>query len=342
MAPAYSGKKLTAEQIETLRRWVAQGGRYEPHWAFVAPKRPALPAGKDTAWPRNPIDRFILARLEQEGLRPSPEADRRTLIRRVSLDLTGLPPTVEEVEAFLADRKPGAYERVVDRLLASPHYGERMALAWLDLARYADTHGYHIDSQRDMWLWRDWVINAFNHNLPFDQFTIQQLAGDLLPNATIEQKIATGFNRNHPIDFEGGAIPEEYAAAYIFDRIDTTATVWMGLTMRCAQCHDHKYDPLTQREYYRFYAFFNNVPEQGLDGQKGNAVPFMKVPAPEQQAQFDASTKKIAELEQALKAREAASLSARDKWETRAASLLDKAPAVTTDLAARYALDGPS
>jgi mono/diheme cytochrome c family protein len=288
MPPESSGKKLTAAQIATLRAWVAQGGRYEKHWSFIAPKRPPLPAVKNTAWPINPIDRFILARLEREGLHPSPPADRRKLIRRVTLDLTGLPPTPAEVDEFLADPSPNAYERVVDRLLASPHYGERMALQWLDLARYADTHGYHIDSQRDMWLWRDWVIRAFNQNMPFNEFTIEQLAGDLLPNATREQKIATGFNRNHPIDFEGGAIPEEYAAAYIFDRIDTTATVFMGLTMRCAQCHDHKFDPLTQKDYYRFYAFFHNVPEQGLDGQKGNAVPFLKVPTPEQQAQLDA------------------------------------------------------
>src|SRR5205807_3672017 len=176
------------------------------------------------------------------------------------------------------------------------HYGEKMAMTWLDLARYADTHGFHIDSAREMWPWRDWVIRAYNDNLPYDQFVVQQIAGDLLPNATLDEKIATGFCRNHPIDFEGGAIPEEYAAAYIFDRIDTVATTFMGLTMRCAQCHDHKYDPLTQKDFYRFYAFFNNIPEQGLDGQKGNAVPFMKVPAPEQQAQFDASSKKIAEL----------------------------------------------
>jgi hypothetical protein len=339
MPPAYSGKKLTAEQIATLRRWVEQGGRYEPHWAFVPPKRPPLPAVKAAAWSRNPIDRFILARLEQEGLHPSPKADRRTLIRRVTLDLTGLPPTIPEVDAFLADWTPGAYERVVDRLLASPHYGERMALMWLDLARYADTHGYHIDSQRDMWLWRDWVIDAFNRNLPYDQFTIQQLAGDLLPNATREQKIATGFNRNHPIDFEGGAIPEEYAAAYIFDRIDTTATTWMGLTMRCAQCHDHKYDPITQKEYYRFYAFFNNVSEQGLDGQKGNAVPFLKVSSAEQQAQLDAMGQKTTELEKALKERASAAAPAEAAWEKDASAMLAKAPPISPGLIAHYALD---
>src|SRR3712207_4443013 len=190
---------------------------------------------------------FVRSRLEQEGLVPAPQAAKETLLRRVTLDLTGLPPTPEEVDAFLADESPDAYEKVVDRLLASPHYGERMALKWLDLARYADTHGYHIDSHRDMWPWRDWVIHAFNRNMPFDQFTVEQLAGDLLPNATLEQKVATGFNRNHPINFEGGAIPEEYHAAYIADRIDTTTTTWMGLTVRCAQCHDHKYDPISQK-----------------------------------------------------------------------------------------------
>ncbi len=342
MPPESSGKRLKPAQIAALRAWVAQGARYGRHWAFVPPRRPPLPAVKNPAWPINPIDQFILARLEQEGLKPSPVADRRTLIRRASLDLTGLPPTVAEVNAFVADGKPGAYERVVDRLLASSRYGERMALQWLDLARYADTHGYHIDSQRDMWKWREWVVNAFNRNLPFDQFTVQQLAGDLLPNATIEQKIATGFNRNHPINFEGGAIPEEYAAAYIFDRIDTTSTVWMGLTMRCAQCHDHKYDPLTQKEYYRFYAFFNNVPEQGLDGQKGNANPFMKVPTPEQQSELAVDTKKVGELEEAVKARAAATAPAQADWQKTALALLDKVPPVTTGLAAHYALNETS
>jgi hypothetical protein len=339
MPPESTGKKLTTAQIATLRAWIQQGARWAKHWAFVPPKRPALPSVSNPRWPVNPIDTFILARLEQEGLRPSPAADRRTLIRRVTLDLSGLPPTPAEVDAFLADTKPGAYERVVDRLLASPHYGERMALQWLDLARYADTHGYHIDSHRDMWLWRDWVINAYNTNLPFDQFTLQQLAGDLLPNATREQKTATGFNRNHPINFEGGAIPEEYQAAYIFDRIDTTATTWMGLTMRCAQCHDHKYDPFTQKEYYRFYAFFNNVPEQGLDGQKGNAVPLLKMATTEQQAQIETSQKKVAELEHALKGRRAATVAAQTEWEKSTLATLDSVPVVAAGLVGHYPLD---
>jgi hypothetical protein len=283
MPPPQSKKRLTAQQIDLLRRWIDQGARWSEHWAFVPPRRPALPPVADKTWPRNAIDHFILARLEKEGLKPSPEADRIRLIRRVTLDLTGLPPTPAEVDAFLADRGPSAYEKVVDRLLASPHFGERLALEWLDAARYADTHGYHIDAGRDMTRWRDWVIDAFNRNLPFDQFTIEQLAGDLLPDATLRQKVASGFNRNHMINFEGGAIPEEYLNAYIVDRVNTTSTVWLGLTVACAQCHDHKYDPISQKEFYRLYAFFHNVPENGLDGSKGNAAPVIRVPTRQQE-----------------------------------------------------------
>ena len=271
MPPPVADRKLNAEQIDLIRRWIDEGAKWEEHWAFVAPKRAALPEVKRTGWSRNPIDRFILARLEREGLSPSPEAEKATLLRRVTLDLTGLPPTPAEIDSFLADDSGDAYEKAVDRLLASPHYGERMAMQWLDLARYADTHGYHIDSLRDMWKWRDWVIDAFNRNMPFDQFTVEQLAGDLLPNATLEQRIATGFNRNHMINFEGGAIPEEYRNEYLIDRLETTSTVWMGLTLGCARCHDHKYDPIKQKEFYQFYAYFNSVAEKGLDGKKGNA-----------------------------------------------------------------------
>ncbi len=279
MPPPKSNKKLTAVQIDLLKRWVEQGAEYAAHWAFVAPARPSLPKVQQGQWVRNDIDRFILARLEKEGLKPSPEADRTTLIRRLALDLTGLPPTLAEIDAFLNDKQPGAYERVVERYLGSPHYGERLAVDWLDAARFADTHGYHIDAGRDMTRWREWVIDAFNNDLPFDRFTVEQLAGDLLPNATVEQKIASGFNRNHMINFEGGAIPEEYLNNYIVDRVNTTSTVWLGLTMTCAQCHDHKYDPISQREFYQLYAFFNNVPERGLDGSKGNAAPVIKAPS---------------------------------------------------------------
>jgi hypothetical protein len=301
MPPADSGKKLSAAQIDILKRWIEQGAKYSTHWAFVPPTRPAIPAGASPA-ARNAIDAFIQSRLQKDGLAPSAEADRTTLIRRLTFDLTGLPPTIQEIDEFLGDKSPDAYEKLVDRLLKSPRFGERMALDWLDAARFADTHGYHIDSGRDMTRWRDWVIDAFNTNKPFDQFTIEQLAGDLLPNATVSQKIASGFNRNHMINFEGGAIPEEYHTAYIVDRVNTTATVWLGLSVACAQCHDHKYDPITQRDYYRLFAFFHNVPENGLDGSKGNAAPLLRMPTPQQQKRLDELTKAISELDAKLKA----------------------------------------
>jgi hypothetical protein len=286
MPPIKTGKRLTPEQLVLLRRWIDQGAEYKTHRFFLPPQRPELPAVNDKKWPRNPIDYFILARLEQDGLKPAPEANRRASIRRVKLDLLGLPPTPAEVDEFLSDRSADAYERLVDRFLASPHFGERMAVDWLDAARFADTHGYHIDSGRDMTHWRDWVINAYNRNQPFDQFTVEQIAGDLLPNATREQKLASGFNRNHMINFEGGAIPEEYHAAYLMDRVNTTTRVWLGLTVACAQCHDHKYDPITQKDYYRFYAFYNNVPENSLDGDKGNAIPLLLLPGPENESKL--------------------------------------------------------
>ena len=296
MPPPKTNKKLTGVQIDLLKRWIEQEAPYSQHWAFVAPQRPDVPAS-NTNWARNAIDHFILARLTKEGLRPSPEADRTTLIRRLALDLTGLPPTLSEIDAFLKDKNPDAYDRVVERYLSSPHYGERMAVDWLDAARFADTHGYHIDAGRDMTRWREWVIDAFNNNMPFDQFTIEQLAGDLLPNATMEQKIASGFNRNHMINFEGGAIPEEYLNNYIVDRVNTTSTVWLGLTMTCSQCHDHKYDPISQREFYQVYAFFNNVPESGLDGSRGNAAPMIKTPSKTQQEAIATLDTQIKELE---------------------------------------------
>src|SRR5205085_12617524 len=238
-----------------------------------------------------------------------------TWIRRATLDLTGLPPTPKEVDAFLADASPDAYERVVDRLLANPHYGERMALDWLDAARFADTHGYHIDAGRDMTRWREWVIDAFNANLPFDQFTIWQIAGDLLPNATLEQKIASGFNRNHMINFEGGAIPEEYHTAYLVDRVNTTSTVWMGLTVGCAQCHDHKYDPIKQKEFYQLYAFFNNVRENGLDGRKGNAVPSIKTPTPAEEVKLRALAALIDAAQKSLHVPNVQADAAQTEWE---------------------------
>ncbi len=306
MPPASENKPLSAAQKEILKRWIEQGATFEQHWSFRTVTRPALPSVKNKSWPKNSIDHFTLARLEAEGLSPSPEADRETLIRRVTLDLTGLPPTIAEIDDFLNDRDTNAYDKVVDRLLKSPHYGERMALDWLDASRFADTNGYHIDNGRDMTRWRKWVIDAFNRNLPFDQFTIQQLAGDLLPEPTdpvaaLEQKLASGFHRNHMINFEGGAFPKEYHNAYIVDRVNTTATVWLGLTIACSQCHDHKYDPLTQREFYQLYAFFHNVPENGLDGRKGNAEPLLKIPTEDQQKQLAELAANIAKLDARLK-----------------------------------------
>ena len=224
-------RRLTDREIELLTRWIAQGAPWQKHWSFLPPRRPPLPEVHDSNWPKNAIDRFVLARLEREGLKPSPEADRRTLIRRVSFDLTGLPPTPAEVEAFVRDSSPNAYDKVVTRLLDSPRYGERMAARWLDAARYADTNGYQTDAERSMWRWRDWVIDAFNRNLPYDRFTVEQIAGDLLPGATRDQIIATGFNRNHRANGEGGIIPEEYAVEYVVDRVDTTSTVWLGVTL---------------------------------------------------------------------------------------------------------------
>ncbi|MFP6900581.1 MAG: DUF1549 domain-containing protein, partial [Opitutales bacterium] len=240
MPPPKAKKSLSPKQIETLRSWIAEGGEYQRHWAFVKPNRSEPPKVSDNSWIRNPIDRFVLARLEKEGLHPSPEADKATLLRRVSFDLTGLPPSLHELEKFLADDSSKAFEKAVDRLLSSLRYGEHMAHYWLDAARYADTNGYQYDTHRDMWPWRDWVINAYNRNLPFDRFTIEQLAGDLLPSATLDQKIATGFNRNHPITIEGGVIDEEYRTEYVIDRVTTTAQVWMGMSFLCARCHDHK------------------------------------------------------------------------------------------------------
>lgn len=283
MPPSSSGKKLSPQQIETIRRWIVQGARWESHWALITPVRPKLPSVKQHDWPRNAIDHFVLARLEKEGLKPSSAAPRATLLRRVSLDLTGVPPSVDEIESFLSDNSPDAYQKVVDRLLASPRFGERFARPWLDAARYADTSGYQSDGDRSMWRWRDWVIDAFNDNMPFDQFTIEQLAGDLLPKPTMEQVLATGFNRNHRGNAEGGIIPEEYAVEYVVDRVDTTATVWLGLTLGCCRCHDHKFDPFSQKEYYELFAFFNNVPEKGRAIKFGNSPPFVKTPTREQQ-----------------------------------------------------------
>ena len=336
MPPAQTGNALTEAQIATILKWIEQGAKWERHWAFVPPVRPALPVAGNEKWPRNPIDRFVLARLEREGLKPSQEADRTTLLRRLSFDLTGLPPTTTEVDAFVADKSPDAYEKQVDRLLARPQYGERMAMQWLDLARYADTHGYHIDSQRDMWKWRDWVIDAFNRNMSFDRFGIEQLAGDLLPNATMEQKLATGFNRNHMINYEAGAIPAEYQVEYVADRVDTTATVFMGLTLGCARCHDHKYDPISQKDYYRFFAFFNTIAESGLDGKSGNAAPILEMPTAEQASQVAWLKQAIADHEDSMPEEETKALLA--TWQKDGPANIRELP--SAGLLARYAFEG--
>ena len=280
MPPADFGRALTAAEVETLRRWIEQGAQWEKHWAFIAPKRPAVLAAHDSDWPRGTIDQFVLAKLHATGLQPSPEADRETLLRRVTFDLTGLPPSPAEIDAFLADASPRAYEVVVDRLLASPRYGERMAIDWLDASRYADSHGYSLDRRRVMWPWRDWVIAAFNDNMPFDQFATEQLAGDLLSGSTLAQKVATGFNRNHSIQSEGGVIDEEYRVETVVDRVETTSAVFLGLTFGCARCHDHKYDPISQKEFYEFYSLFNNVPETAHVGNADKLAdrPFLKAP----------------------------------------------------------------
>lgn len=296
MPPAKSGKPLTEDERNKLIAWVKSGAEFKQHWSFIAPTRPAVPKVSDAKWPRNAVDNFVLARLATAGLKPSPEAPRETLVRRLYLDLLGLPPTLQQVDAFLKDKRADAYERLVDELLASPHYGERLTLDWLDAARFADTNGYHLDNGRDMSRWRAWVIEAFNKNMPFDEFTIEQLAGDLLPNATQEQRIASGFNRNNMINFEGGAIPEEYRTAYVVDRVNTTGAVWLGMSVGCGQCHDHKFDPLTQREYYQLYAFFNQVAENGLDGGKGNAAPMLAFPSPDQAARQHVLEAEIAAL----------------------------------------------
>ncbi|MFM7843545.1 MAG: DUF1549 domain-containing protein, partial [Planctomycetota bacterium] len=251
MPPPDSGKTLSAAEIQLIKTWIDQGAPWKDHWSFVKPSKPQPPETKAGNLVRSPIDRFVIARLEREGLAPSPVADKVTLIRRATLDLTGLPPTPAEVDAFLADNAPEAYERVVDRLLKSPRYGEHMARYWLDAVRYGDTHGLHLDNERSMWPYRDWVINAFNNNLPFDQFTVEQLAGDLLPNATLEQKVASGFNRCNVSTSEGGSINDEVLVRYAVDRTEALSTVWLGLTMGCAVCHNHKYDPITQKEFYQ-------------------------------------------------------------------------------------------
>ena len=294
------GKPLEPAEVERIVQWIDAGAQWTeraddvegaPHWSYVAPTRPALPQVEDESWGRNPIDRFVLARLEREGVAPSPEAERATLLRRLSFDLLGLPPTPDEVDAFVSDARPGAYERAVDRLLASPHYGERWARHWLDLARYADSNGLSYDSPRTIWPYRDWVVDAFNADMPFDQFTREQLAGDLIEGASRSQRVATGFHRNTMTQEEGGATDEEWRVEAVKNRVDTTATVWLGSTLACAQCHDHKYDPFSQREYFSLYAFFDQTSDRGRA-----TTPRLELPTPEEEHETARIDEEIAAL----------------------------------------------
>ena len=301
MPPAKSNRKLTPEQKTLVARWISEGAKFENHWAFEPPVRAPVPK---IAGITHPVDAFLALKWADRGILPTPEADRPTLIRRLSLDLIGLPPTPKEVEAFVHDKSPNAYDLLVERLMANPHYGERMALPWLDAARYADSNGFQQDGDTFQWVWRDWVVKALNENMPFDRFTVEQLAGDLLPKATPEQKIATGFNRNHLVNGEGGAIPDEQRHVIYFDRIDVTATNWLGLTMACAQCHDHKYDPITMKEYYGLMAAFNQLSESGLAGRQSSKIrvspPFLEYPLPEHKSAMAKMELEIADLAKEL------------------------------------------
>jgi hypothetical protein len=314
MPPKSSNKTLTAAQKDVLKRWIAAGAEYEPHWSLIAPRRPEPPRVKNEAWIKNEIDRFILAALEKHGLAPAPEADRRTLARRLSLDLTGLPPDPALVEAFVNDGRPDAYELLVDRLMATPQWGEHRARYWLDAARYADTHGIHFDNYRENWAYRDWVIGAFNRNLPFDEFTIEQLAGDLLPNARLDQEVASGFNRCNITTNEGGIIDEEYLVLYTRDRTETVSQVWLGLTAGCAVCHDHKFDPLTQKEFYEMAAFFNNTTQNAKDGNIKDTPPTLFVPDPMDRERWTVLSAELSVARQQLDARKTAARPEFDKW----------------------------
>ena len=323
MPPPEFKKELTKTEINTIKAWIEQGAEWEGHWAFMPVKETKEPKTDLSRWVRNPIDSFVMETLSKKGLHPSPETDRRTLIRRVYFDLTGLPPTPEEINDFLLDHSPNAYEKVVNRLLASNAYAERMTLVWMDAARYGDTSVFHDDGPRDMWPWRDWVLNAYKNNMPFDQFSIEQLAGDLLPNATEAQKIASGFNRNHATTDEGGVIAEEFRVEYVVDRVKTTGNVWMGLTMECAQCHDHKYDPISQEEYFQFYAFYNNNADPGMQTRRGNTAPMLEIVTPERKKQLDDLVNKQKELSSKMNARKKEANPQFAKWLKEATLKLD-------------------
>jgi len=337
MPPLSSHKVLTPKQMALVRTWIEQGAPWQDHWAFAAPRKGPGERGEGLG-----IDVLLLKSLKAQGLAFSPEADRERLLRRVTLDLTGLPPTLQEIDDFVSDNRPGAYEKVVDRLLASPHYGERLALGWLDAARYGDSSVFHADGRREMWPWRDWVIRAFNSNMPFDQFTVEQLAGDLLPNASVEQKIATGFNRNNASTDEGGAIPEEYRVEYVVDRVKTTSMVWLGLTMECSQCHDHKYDPISQREYYQFFAYFNQAADPGMQSRKGNQAPLADVPNFARLADVQKLQAQLADLQVRQAARRKAAEPDFQAWLSQAAADANLAIAAPADAVLYAPLDEAS
>jgi Protein of unknown function (DUF1553)/Protein of unknown function (DUF1549)/Planctomycete cytochrome C/Concanavalin A-like lectin/glucanases superfamily len=333
MPPAGAHKTLSPEQKKMLTDWIAAGAEYQPHWSFIAPVRPAVPEVQDKAWPRSPIDNFILARLESLGLKPAPEADRRTLARRASLDLVGLPPEPADVEAFVNDPSPEAYEHYVDRLLAMPQWGEHRGRYWLDSARYADTHGIHFDNYREGWAYRDWVINALNRNLSFDQFTIEQLAGDLLQGRTLDQLVASGFNRCNMTTNEGGVIPEEYLVLYTRDRTETVSQVWLGMTTGCAVCHDHKFDPFSQREFYEMAAFFNNTTQGAMDGNIKDTPPVVVVPTMEDRQAWEQLPGQLATAQQQIDSRRAAARGEFDGWLAQAAPATIEAKLVSAGLA---------
>jgi hypothetical protein len=314
MPPPATKKSLKPEQKELLKKWIASGAEYQPHWSFIPPVRPAVPEVNDKAWVKNPIDAFVLAKLESMGLKPAPEADRRTLARRLSLDITGLPPDPAAVEAFVNDQSPDAYEKFVDQLMDSKQWGEHRGRHWLDVARYADTHGIHFDNYREIWAYRDWVIKALNQNKPFDQFTIEQLAGDLLPNRTLDQVVASGFNRCNITTNEGGAIAEEYLVLYNRERTETVAQTWLGMTAGCAVCHDHKFDPLSQREFYSLAAFFNNTTQGAMDGNISNTPPIMQIPRAEDEERWNAIDAEIAAAQERVEERKQQARAAFDQW----------------------------
>ena len=335
MPPADSTLSLTDKQKAVLKQWIEEGAIWEKHWAFVPPQAVDPPNVQLTDWPRNAIDHFVLRQLEERSITPSTDAAKATLFRRVSFDLTGLPPTLEELDAFLADDSPDAWERTIDRLLQSPHYGERMASDWLDVARYSDTFGYQVDRDRHVWPWRDWVIRSFNDNMPYDQFVTRQLAGDLLPNPTHDDMLATTFNRLHPQKVEGGSIPEEFRIEYVADRTQTFATAFLGLTMECCRCHDHKYDPVSQREYYRLSAFFDNIDESGLYSfwTQSTPSPTMLLPDDSTKTQLDALKTKIAAAEEGLSHVVRLQASAFESWLSgERAALADDKSAMLPDL----------